>query len=60
MVLSGGLFYRSPVFMKKENDRKINLWYNNIDSFDESSSGNCKYEIVPKWYMEIEIVKKDG
>ena len=38
MVLSGGLFYRSPVLMKKENDRKINLRYNNdIDSFDESS-----------------------
>lgn len=34
MVLSGGLFYRSPIFMKKENDRKID-----IDSFDESSSG---------------------
>ncbi len=40
MVLSGGLFYRSPVLMKKENDRKIDLRYNNdIDSFDESSSG---------------------
>lgn len=40
MVLSGGLFYRSPVLMKKENDRKINLRYNNdIDSFDESGSG---------------------
>lgn len=40
MVLSGGLFYRSPVLMKKENDRKIDLRYNNdIDLFDESSSG---------------------
>ncbi len=40
MVLSGGLFYRAPVLMKKENDRKIDLRYNNdIDSFDESSSG---------------------
>ncbi len=40
MVLSGGLFYRSPVLMKKENDRKIDLRYNNdIDSFDERSSG---------------------
>ena len=40
IVLLGGLFYRSPVLMKKENDRKIDLRYNNvIDSFDESSSG---------------------
>lgn len=39
IVLSGGLFYRSPVLMKKENDRKIDLRYNDIDSFDESSSG---------------------
>lgn len=40
MILSGDLFHGSPVLMKKENDRKIDLRYNNdIDSFDESSSG---------------------
>ena len=54
MILLGGLFHRSPVYMKKENDRKIGLRYNgDMDSFDERKVDQEWKAVSVIWHIRI-------